>query len=389
MFKLDDNFLIELGLGSLPAAEKNKMLAHIYETLEMKVGMRLAEKMSNEQLDEFESFINQNDEAGALKWLETNFPNYKQVVAEELEKLKSEIKQVSPQILAQAASTIQAGSPVAQPQPVQAYPASPATSPYPQPQPQMGPGQDMQSAQMPAYPASASPMPAMQPMATSQSWQQPVTSVVPQQPAYPPVSNDYAAPSYGSNPVGQDQMSPAAMPAQAYSQPAAAPSPYADPYASTPQQQPTYAAQPQSSYQQPTPMSQPQQPAPFDGSNMGAGAPPAPAYPSVPADYSSYNSQSDLGVSGFNPPAQTSSSMPPQQQQQPHHQIDFSNPQPMPQHDQPDSSGASPIAMQQSQPSMSMDNSNVQNIQNAQNAQNAQPAEPYTPPPTEPYQPPR
>ncbi|MDZ7785810.1 MAG: DUF5663 domain-containing protein [Candidatus Saccharibacteria bacterium] len=93
MFKLDNNLLVELGLGDLPAEEKNKMLGHIYETLEMRVGMKLAEQMSNDQLDEFESFINQNDESGALKWLETNFPDYKKVVAEELEKLKGEIKQ--------------------------------------------------------------------------------------------------------------------------------------------------------------------------------------------------------------------------------------------------------------------------------------------------------
>jgi hypothetical protein len=100
MFKLDDNLLQELGLGTLPAEEKNKMLAHIYETLEMRVGMKLAEQMSNEQLDEFETYIDNNDEAGALKWLETNFPNYKQVVADELENLKAEIKAVAPQIVA-------------------------------------------------------------------------------------------------------------------------------------------------------------------------------------------------------------------------------------------------------------------------------------------------
>ena len=89
MFKLDDNLLQELGLGTLPAVEKNKMLSHIYETLEMRVGMKLAEQMSNDQLDEFESYIDRNDEPGALKWLEANFPGYKQVVADELEKLKS------------------------------------------------------------------------------------------------------------------------------------------------------------------------------------------------------------------------------------------------------------------------------------------------------------
>ena len=99
MFKLDDNLLVELGLGSLPPAEKNKMLAHIYETLELKVGTRLASQMTDEQLDEFEEFIDSNNEAGALNWLETNFPNYKDVVAEELNKLKSEIKEQAPAII--------------------------------------------------------------------------------------------------------------------------------------------------------------------------------------------------------------------------------------------------------------------------------------------------
>jgi hypothetical protein len=103
MFKLDDNLLQELGLGALPPDDKRAMLGHIYETLEMRVGMTLAQQMTNEQLDEFEAFIDSNDEAGALKWLETNFPNYKQVVADELEKLKGEIKTQAPQIVAASA----------------------------------------------------------------------------------------------------------------------------------------------------------------------------------------------------------------------------------------------------------------------------------------------
>lgn len=111
MFKLDDNLLIELGLGNLPASEKNKMLSHIYETLEMRVGMKLAEQMTNEQLDEFESYIDRNDEAGALKWLESNFPDYKQVVADQLDALKLEIKAAAPQILAAAADQPQSPPP--------------------------------------------------------------------------------------------------------------------------------------------------------------------------------------------------------------------------------------------------------------------------------------
>lgn len=99
MFKLDNNLLKELGLDELPTEEKNKMLAHIYETLEMRVGVKLADQMTDEQLDEFEAYINRDDQAGALKWLESNFPNYKQVVADELETLKGEIKASAQDIL--------------------------------------------------------------------------------------------------------------------------------------------------------------------------------------------------------------------------------------------------------------------------------------------------
>ena len=115
MFKLDDAFLQEIGLGGLPAQEKQPMLKHIYDTLEMRVGMKLAEQMTNEQLDEFEAYIKRQDDAGALKWLETNFPNYKQVVADELERLKVEIKATAPQILA-ASQAQAAGQQPASPQ---------------------------------------------------------------------------------------------------------------------------------------------------------------------------------------------------------------------------------------------------------------------------------
>lgn len=111
MFKLDDNLLQELGLGSLPATEKNKMLAHIYETLELRVGMKLAEQMTDAQLDEFEAFIDKNDEQGALKWLETNFPDYKKVVADELEKLKTEIKSQAPMIVEATLSEVTESNP--------------------------------------------------------------------------------------------------------------------------------------------------------------------------------------------------------------------------------------------------------------------------------------
>jgi hypothetical protein len=164
MFKLDNTFLEELGLGTLPPVEKNKMLAHIYETLEMRVGMKLAEQMTNEQLDEFERYINAQDEAGALKWLETNFPNYKAVVAEELEKLKSEISQVAPQIVSQALENAALAPAATQQQPAQQVAQ--------QPQPQLFQPQAPQEYQQQQYQQPIQPQP-MQQQPLQQNPQQP------------------------------------------------------------------------------------------------------------------------------------------------------------------------------------------------------------------------
>src|SRR3954466_11690134 len=114
MLKIDNSLLQEVGLGTIPDAEKNSLLKHIYETLEMRVGIRLADQMSNEQLDEFEKYFEAKDDAGAFKWLETNFPNYKEIVQQEFDKLKGEVAQSAPQILtasqAQATQQVQQGS---------------------------------------------------------------------------------------------------------------------------------------------------------------------------------------------------------------------------------------------------------------------------------------
>lgn len=100
MIKLDDNFLAELGLAALSPTEKKEMLKHIYQTLEMRVGMKLASGMSDQQLEDFEKLMDAKDEAGAFQWLQTNVPEYKKVVEEEVEVLKKEISASASQILA-------------------------------------------------------------------------------------------------------------------------------------------------------------------------------------------------------------------------------------------------------------------------------------------------
>lgn len=75
MFQLDDKFLEEVGLGGLPDEQKQEFLAYFREQLELRVGTRLSEGLSDAQLDEFESFINR-DEAKVNEWLQVNAPDY-------------------------------------------------------------------------------------------------------------------------------------------------------------------------------------------------------------------------------------------------------------------------------------------------------------------------
>ncbi len=129
MFQLDDKFLQSVGLGDLPADQKQAFLQHTYETLEERVGTRLAESLSEAQLEEFEGFATHNEEKikawlaehvpnyveeedykrlaasapenvpplvvaaefASVRWLGINSPNYRDVVAEELNKLRDEI----------------------------------------------------------------------------------------------------------------------------------------------------------------------------------------------------------------------------------------------------------------------------------------------------------
>ena len=90
MFQLDDNFLASLGLGAMPADEKEAFLSYVYEELELRVGMELSKDLSDEQLEQFEKLAN-GDQDAALEWLEQHCPNYKEVVKQELDKLKEEI----------------------------------------------------------------------------------------------------------------------------------------------------------------------------------------------------------------------------------------------------------------------------------------------------------
>ena len=143
MFQLNDDFLKELGLDQLPDEQKKPFLDHIYDQLQLRVGERLSEGMSDAQLDEFANIIDKapgavdaffakhapkyaeepmfqrlvqatgassddprlKDEFAATKWLEVNRPDYRDVVAVVLDELKKEIIASRAAILGDTASS--------------------------------------------------------------------------------------------------------------------------------------------------------------------------------------------------------------------------------------------------------------------------------------------
>lgn len=99
--QIDDNFLNELGLGGATDEQKQEFIQKTAETLEMRVGSRIAEDLTEEQLQEFEALTpNQDDSpevmgqkhAQMVEWLAANHSNREQVIEEEFEKLKNELK---------------------------------------------------------------------------------------------------------------------------------------------------------------------------------------------------------------------------------------------------------------------------------------------------------
>ncbi|HEU5121842.1 MAG TPA: DUF5663 domain-containing protein [Candidatus Saccharimonadales bacterium] len=97
-----DNLINELGLGHLSPEQKEQLQEKILETLQMRIGLRLSQDLTDEQLTELEKqFVPdvhdtmediQKKQQAVTTWLEQNHPNYQGVVQEESEKLQQDLR---------------------------------------------------------------------------------------------------------------------------------------------------------------------------------------------------------------------------------------------------------------------------------------------------------
>ncbi|MBR2600940.1 hypothetical protein IKE07_02285 [Candidatus Saccharibacteria bacterium] len=135
--KFDDNFLSEVGLSNLPEDQKQAFLDHVQEELEIRVGTKMSEGLSEAQIEEFEGIMENNQqvirkvvgELGmdfrtdpiykkilqkygvtegtwdiiseylSVKWIQKNRPDYHDIVLVTLRELKDEIRSGNAQIL--------------------------------------------------------------------------------------------------------------------------------------------------------------------------------------------------------------------------------------------------------------------------------------------------
>ena len=96
----DDQFLGAMGLEGLSDEEKQKALSDILYTLNFNVGMRVADSLNEQQLDDFEKFMNGDyKEEELAEWLQSNVPDYNKLIQEEAETMRDRTKQIVDKVM--------------------------------------------------------------------------------------------------------------------------------------------------------------------------------------------------------------------------------------------------------------------------------------------------
>lgn len=125
-----DDILAAAGLDDLPAGDKRELVLALQDTLERRVGQRLAARMSDAQLAEFDSLVAQDEQAIAAfldeyadgwraragefapselgdfaraHWLRIHAPDYPEVVRRAVTEVEQELRERASLITARAA----------------------------------------------------------------------------------------------------------------------------------------------------------------------------------------------------------------------------------------------------------------------------------------------
>ena len=98
--EFDDDFFKQVGLNKMKAADRKAFGDYVRGLLEIRVGSRLTSQMTDQQVDHLNKLLDSPDKKVLEGWINQNLPNHKSMLAEEVTRLKSEIKANAPAILA-------------------------------------------------------------------------------------------------------------------------------------------------------------------------------------------------------------------------------------------------------------------------------------------------
>lgn len=88
----DDKFFDRVGLSQMKPEDRADFTKYARERLEIRIGSRFTRQMTEQQVDDLNKILDNPDKQVVSDWLGNNIPNYKNVVAEEVARLKSEIR---------------------------------------------------------------------------------------------------------------------------------------------------------------------------------------------------------------------------------------------------------------------------------------------------------
>ena len=88
--QFDEDFLADVGLSAMPDDIKKEFLEFVQEELEIRIGERISRGLTEAQLIEFDSIV---DQVEAARWLERNRPDYREIVNRTIAEMKDEIRE--------------------------------------------------------------------------------------------------------------------------------------------------------------------------------------------------------------------------------------------------------------------------------------------------------
>jgi len=98
--QLQQNIFQELGIDQLPPERQEEILTAMTEVLLKRLTLRVLEKLTEAQRQEFEALCAEKNEEKIMKFFSDNVPGYEQLIQDEITAFKKDIKETTDALLA-------------------------------------------------------------------------------------------------------------------------------------------------------------------------------------------------------------------------------------------------------------------------------------------------